>query len=172
MRPSASTQQPRRLARDHLRGAEQVGEGTEVLLHVPRGLLHHLGIEPDARELHEVLPVHPAEIDLARVAGLDHAPGLARAGRQAELRGEDIHRADGQDAERDIRAGDAIDHLIHRAVAAGGHDHAEALLHGIGGDRAGLARLGGRGHGGARRAGGRACAADPPRARPGPRGLR
>lgn len=51
-------------------------------------------------------------------AGDDFPTGFQVARWQAELRGVNIHRAEGQKSERRAAAGDSVDHFIHSAVAA------------------------------------------------------
>ena len=134
-------------ARGDLRGGDEVAQRAEIFPEIAVGLLHDLGVEAHAPELHESVLVGHREIDNARVAGLDDLPALAQiAGGNAEFRGEDIHRADGQEAQRHVGTGKAVHHLVHRAVAARRDHDLAALLHGLPRKFPRLARLGGGAH--------------------------
>lgn len=132
-----------RLLRGDLRGIEDVAERAEAFLELGSRGLDDAGIEADAGELDEVLVVRHGEIDGASVAGLDDVPRLLEVAGDADLGGEDIHGADGEDAEGGFAAGETIYHLIYGAIAPGGHDDSIASLGGFVGDAASIARAAG-----------------------------
>ena len=85
----------------------------------------------DASELYEVVPIRAGQIHRLCVPLLDDLPRIGQLIWKTHLRREDIHRADGEHSESDVRAREPVHHFVHRAVPACGHDHAEALLHRI-----------------------------------------
>ena len=55
--------------------------------------------------------------------------------RQAQLGGEDVHRAEREQTERRVCAGDAVDDFVYGAIAAGGDDGVESFLRRGAGER-------------------------------------
>jgi hypothetical protein len=115
----------------------------EVLFEIPARFLHDLRIETHAGELDKVAGIGAHQIDLASVPGEDHRPGGGEIVGQAEFGGEDVHRADREDAERHAGAGDSVDDLIDRAVATGGDDGGETVANCLLGERTRVAGGGG-----------------------------
>ena len=73
-------------------------------------------------------------------AMLDDVPAFAEVpDGEAQLGGKDIHRAERQQAQRGAGAGDAVDHLVDRTVAASGDDALASLRDGLLRQGAGLA---------------------------------
>ncbi len=137
----------RRLAPGDLRGVDQITQRAEIAPEIARGFLDDLRVEADAAELHEVMAVGARQIDRARVAGGNDLPALRQIpGRQAEFGGEDVHRADGQNAECHARLADAVDDFVDRAVAACCDHRRESLRDPFGCKGTGLGRRSGLAH--------------------------
>jgi hypothetical protein len=101
----------------------------------------HFGIETDSGELDEIFVVGPWEIDQARIARFDHLPGLGKIVLgNTQFGGEDVHRADWEDAKMNGCACDAIDYFVDCSVPASGNNGAISLVHRAGGKASGVAR--------------------------------
>ena len=130
----------RRLARGHLGERQEVAHRAEHFFRIRSGLPDHFGIEADSGELDEVFVVGPWEIDQARTARFDHLPGLGKIVlRNTQFGGEDVHRADREDAKMNVGASDAIDYFVDCSVATGGNNRAIPLVHRAGGKASSVA---------------------------------
>ena len=122
----------RRSLHQHIHRAHDVAQRTKFFLRLPSGFLHDLGVEPNAGELGEILVVCHPEIHLTALAAGDLPPAAFDvAPRQRQFHGKHVHRSQRQNAERRVlfagpAAGvgpaDALQHLVHGAVAPGGYD--------------------------------------------------
>src|ERR671916_1863563 len=116
------------VAEEHPEGSHLEGEAPQVALLARRHLADDLRVEADARHAGEAplvagLVYGDPEVD-PRLSALYDAPaGPLRVQRQPEFPGKHVRRAQGQDAEGRLR-GEAVYHLVHRAVAAGRHHQA------------------------------------------------
>ena len=118
-----------RLPRSNLRRGNEIAERTEIAFQCEAGFLDDLCVQSHASKLDEVFPVCARKIDQARVLALNNVPAkLEIVGREAELRGKNIHGADGQEAERGIAPGQTVDHLVDGSVAASRDNFFESFL--------------------------------------------
>src|SRR5437870_12994195 len=113
----------RRRARGDLRCRNKIAERAEAAFESQAGLLHRLGFESDAGELHEMFSIRAWQINHAGVSITDNLPALLQVARgQAEFGGKDIDGADWQQAESGRCPGETINDLIDRSIAAGRHN--------------------------------------------------
>jgi hypothetical protein len=107
----------------------------------------HFGIETDAGELDEIFVVGLRKIDQARTARFDHLPSLGEIVLgNTQFGGEDVHRADREDAKLHGGTPNAIDYFVDRSVTAGGNDGAVSLPDGPGGEISSIPRRAGTSH--------------------------
>src|SRR5438105_5330502 len=110
----------RRRAGGDLCCRNKVAERAEAAFERQAGLLHRLGVESDAGELHKMFSVRVWQINGAGVSITNNLPALLQVARgQTEFRGKDINGADRQQTERGRCPGETINHFIDRSVAAG-----------------------------------------------------
>ena len=107
--------------------------------------------------------LRPAQVHGQFASRLERAGRAGQIARQAQFAGEDIDGAQREDAQPDGgqglgNIGDAVDHFVGGAVAAGGNNGAEAIARGLGGQLAGIARPAGQAHDAVRIKGGQAGA--------------
>lgn len=121
-------------AAGELGGGEEVGERAEAVFAFGGGGFDDLCIDADAGELDEVVLVGASEVDLAGVAVADDLPRGLEVARDAEFVGEDVHGADGEDAEGGTGEVEAVDDVVDAAVATGGDDGAVACGEFCGGE--------------------------------------
>src|SRR5437763_4112962 len=113
----------RRLAGSDLRCGNQIAEWPEIPFEGAAGFFDNLGIETDAGELNEMFSVGARQIDGTNPILPDNFPAGAQIIRgQTQLGGEDVHRSDREQAERNIFARDAVHDFIDGAIATGGDD--------------------------------------------------
>ena len=93
-----------------------------------------------------------AQRDAADAAASDQPRGVGNIPGNAEFLGQDIGGSGREQRHGHLAAGEAVDHLIDRAVSAAGDHHASALFHRQ--SRDGLRQ---RGAGGGRELRGDAC---------------
>ena len=89
------------------------------------------GVEAGAGHHGEVLAVHHAEVERPASAVEADLHGLLDRGGDAEVGGQQVGRAGGQDRHVDRLAGDGVEAALHRAVAAPDEDEVGALAHGL-----------------------------------------
>ena len=128
--------------------AEDVAEGAELFFAFPCGTGDDAGVEAGAGELDEVGVVCAPEVDGAGDAAFDDGPAFVHAfGGEAEVHGEDVHGAGGEEAESGgaglACGGDAVDDLVDGAVAACGDDDGFACGGEGSGDVAGVSGFAG-----------------------------
>ena len=77
----------------------------------------------------------PPEVDPAAAAVHEHRHGVVHALGDVEVARQEVARPHRDDPERDLRAGEGLHDLEHRAVTPDGDHHVHAALHGAGGPR-------------------------------------
>lgn len=131
-----------------LHECEKVTERTERPLGVGCGFANHLGIQPDSGELDEVGIIGSRQINGNDFALLDDLPsGFEIPEWNTNLGGKDIHRANRKNSKAHGRSADSVNDFVERAVSTSGYDHFHPVVHGLLGDLASVARLGGEVHG-------------------------
>ena len=92
------------------------------------GFLHHLRVEPDAGQLHEMFSVGARQIDQPGLLSANDFPATPEiVRRQTELVGEDVHGSHRHQAEGALGSGDAVDDFVDRSIASRRHDSFEAF---------------------------------------------
>ena len=105
-----------------LHGRRQVGELAEPLLPFDGRVADHQRVEPDAN-LRQVMPAaDPHRVDPREACAPRAAGSVVEVERDAQLAGEDVGRAHGQDAQRRAGAGQGVGDGRDGAVPARG-DH-------------------------------------------------
>src|SRR5205807_6909361 len=113
----------RRRAGGDLRCRNKIAKGAKTAFEGQAGLLHRLGVESDAGELHEMFSIRIGQIDRAGMSITNNLPALLQVARgQTEFGSKDIDGADRQQAERGRCAGETINHFIDRSIAASRHN--------------------------------------------------
>ena len=112
-----------------LRAGPDVGGATEALLQpAVAGVADHRGVEAGAGHDGEALAVELADVELAAVAAEPDRHRLLDVLRDAEIRGEEVRGAGGDDREAHARPREDVDAALHHAVAAPGEDELGALV--------------------------------------------
>lgn len=129
----------RRRSGRNLGQREKIAHGAESFFGIGSGLADDLGVEAHSAKLDEIATTSGGKVHLAHMPGGNDLPCAGEIVlRNAEFAGEDIHGADGKDAEADIRPRDAIDHLIDGTIPACGNDGAETLPDPLAGELPGI----------------------------------
>lgn len=79
---------------------------------------HHVRVDADGRVVDEYSAVEFADIDLSHTPGCNHANGSLDVDRDAEILGEVIERAEGNDTERNAGPGEHAGDGAYRSIAA------------------------------------------------------
>ncbi len=111
----------------------------ERLLHRRAQRGHDGGVHADAGHETEVAVAGQPKVDPGHGAGRQQLDRVRRLERDAELHGQDVHRAGGDDRQRYVRAGQTVDGLIDGAVAADGADEVEPGVHRLAREALGVA---------------------------------
>jgi hypothetical protein len=99
------------------RGPE-VGQPAEPVLQPPVRVPDHLGVEADAGHDREVLAVDHPEVQLRPAAVQTDPHRLGKVRGDAQVAGQQVGRARGDDGHRDRRAGQRVQAPLHGPVAA------------------------------------------------------
>lgn len=142
----------RRLLTCNLREGEEITQRAECFFGFPGGAADDLGIKTDSGQLDEasstLLRLTDRKVEHPDLTQTDDFPGFFQGVQgNPKLNGEDIHRADWEDPQRDARITcreNAVHHLIDGSIPSGSDDGGEPLLvfNRVAGD---LLRISGRG---------------------------
>ena len=115
--------------RSNLRRGNEIAKRTETAFQCQAGFFDDLCVQSHTSKLDEVFPVCARKINQARVLALNNIPAKSEiVRREAELRGKNVHGADGQEAERGIASCQTVDHLVDGSVTAGRYNFFEPFL--------------------------------------------
>ena len=118
------------------RSTSYAATGTARTLPQPRLLAnavphrHQVGVEPEHGVVDEDPPVDLGHVDSPNLAGHQGRDRLREVGRQPQVLGEVVERAEGEHGEHHVRVDGCARRAAHRAVAAG-HDHGSRAVRAI-----------------------------------------